>query len=462
MLQVVQGADEDKDHLLVERGDIIPDHEDDGTKLTGNRDGVLGVHLLVLIGDSFSDKVPVDHAGLDSSAQLDKDLTIAELSVGESLQRSLGLANLVTPGLEVVLSLASNDSKVMDSHELPDHREDVLLVTITDVLSTDTDALNTKSGHGFNCQVAVVILVEHVLDGHLGLGPVDAAFFNAVANTENDKTVTDLLKQVLNEAVLNLHGVDPEAESALFTGCVDVVIDQTSSLKFFCGELLKTVLGVENLSDEDRVDLLVTLAKIIGTNSVLNSHSLGASNHFGGSLNIVSLLKGIEGAVGAVKLVKNVDELFAILKIFTEVGNLLLASLSQVEVHPSNEDLFRLQLLKISKLLVVLEKTVDFFAFGKIDRLHGENANKLPKNTEHEMGGLVKESLSVDSNDLNQGLSDGEGLVKVLTHLVDVEVRSLVDSTHVNGVLVNMVEQMNQDHTVRASVEQIIVVGVDG
>lgn len=401
MLQVVQGADEDKDHLLVERGDIIPDHEDDGTKLTGNRDGVLGVHLLVFIGDSFSDKVPVDHARLNSSAQLDEHLTITELRVGESLQRSFGLANLVTPGLEVVLGLASNDSEVMDSHELPDHREDVLLVTITDILSTDADALNSKSGHGFNCQVAVVIFVEHVLDGHLGLGPVNAAFFDAVANTENDKTVTDFLKQVLDEAVLNLHGVDPEAESALFTGGVNVVIDQTSRLKFFLSELLKTVLGVENLSNEDGVDLLVTLAKIIGTNSVLNSHSLGASNHFGGSLDIISLLKGIEGAVGAVKLVENVNELFAVLEIFTEVGNLLLASLSQVEIHPSNEDLFRLQLLKISKLLVGFEKTVDLFAFGKINRLHGENADKLPKDTKHKMGGLVKESLSVDSNDLD-------------------------------------------------------------
>jgi hypothetical protein len=39
-------------------------------------------------------------------------------------------------------------------------------------------------------------------------------------------------------------------------------------------ELLKTVLAVENGCDKNGVDLLVSLDKIIGTNAVLNAHSL--------------------------------------------------------------------------------------------------------------------------------------------------------------------------------------------
>lgn len=64
---VVEGAHEDKDHLLVKSWDVVPHHEDDGSELTGNRNCVFGVLLLVLIGTCLADKVPIDDVWLDTA-----------------------------------------------------------------------------------------------------------------------------------------------------------------------------------------------------------------------------------------------------------------------------------------------------------------------------------------------------------------------------------------------------------
>jgi len=60
-----------------------------------------------------------------------------------------------------------------------------------------------------------------------------------------------------------------------------------------------------------------------------------------------------------------------------------------VEVHPSDKDLLRLELLEISKLLTILKKTIDFWAILEIDSLHGEKTDELPQNTEHEIRSLI-------------------------------------------------------------------------
>lgn len=65
VLEVVQGADKDQKHLSVKAGDIIPNHEDDGSEFASNGDGVLGVHFLVLISDTWRDQVLVDNARLN-------------------------------------------------------------------------------------------------------------------------------------------------------------------------------------------------------------------------------------------------------------------------------------------------------------------------------------------------------------------------------------------------------------
>ena len=86
----------------------------------------------------------------------------------------------------------------------------------------------------------------------------------------------------------------------------------------------------------------------------------------------------------------------------------------------------------------------------------------MPEDTEHEVRGFVKEGLCVDADDLDHGLGDGERLVEVLPDLVDVQVATLVDCTHIDGVLLDVVNEVNQCHTVRARMEEIITTGIDG
>ena len=92
-----------------------------------------------------------------------------------------------------------------------------------------------------------------------------------------------------------------------------------------------------------------------------------------------------------------------------------------MEVEPADKNALSFQLLQICKLLSLLEKTVNLWAFSESNRLHGKNANKLPQNTEHKVGSLIEESLSINSNNLDHGLGDGESLIEILSHLVDVE-----------------------------------------
>ena len=74
----------------------------------------------------------------------------------------------------------------MDTHELPDHGENVLLVAISDILGTNSNHADTKSLHSLNSQITVVVLMEHVLWSHVGLRPVYTGIIDTVANTEDN------------------------------------------------------------------------------------------------------------------------------------------------------------------------------------------------------------------------------------------------------------------------------------
>ena len=86
----------------------------------------------------------------------------------------------------------------------------------------------------------------------------------------------------------------------------------------------------------------------------------------------------------------------------------------------------------------------------------------MPKDTKHQVGGFVKESLSVNSDNFDHCFGDSEGLIEVFTNLIDVDIGASVDGTHIDSVFLDVVDQVDEDHTVRASMEDIFVVGVDG
>ena len=370
MLEVVERAGEDEEHLLVQARDIVPDHEDNGAELTSNRDGVLGVQLLFLVSLAFGNQVPVDDAWFNVACHLDQDLAISETWISEVGKRSLRLANFIAPGEQVGIRLVSNNLHVVCAHKLPDHGQNVLLVSIADILCPDSNHAYTECLHSCDGQVTVVIVVEHILRGELWLRPVDGGVINSMADAQDDQTIADFLKEVLHEAVLDLHGVDPETKSAFLAGTFDIIVNDTSSLKLLLSQFLQAVLAVEDGSDKDRVDLCVTLAEIGGSQAVLHAHCSGACEHLCSPLSVISLFKSIESAVARIELVQDVDKLSAVREISSQVCNLFLACGTQMEVHPADKNLFRFKLLEVSELFTILEQAVNFFALTKIDGLH--------------------------------------------------------------------------------------------
>ena len=115
-------------------------------------------------------------------------------------------------------------------------------------------------------------VVEQVLGSHFRLAPVYTCLVDTVANSKNNKTIADFFKQVLDEAVRNLHRVDPETNGTLVTSTLNIIINDASSFELLLCQLLQTVLAVENSCDKNGVDFLVSLYKILGTNAIFNAH----------------------------------------------------------------------------------------------------------------------------------------------------------------------------------------------
>ncbi len=78
-----------------------------------------------------------------------------------------------------------------------------------------------------------------------------------------------------------------------------------------------------------------------------------------------------------------------------------------MEIHPSNKDILWLHFLELSQFFAILEQAIDFGDIGQLDRVHSDEADELPQDTEHEVCGLVEEALSVNADDFNHGFGSG-------------------------------------------------------
>ena len=102
-----------------------------------------------------------------------------------------------------------------------------------------------------------------------------------------DKPVSNFLVQVsLNEDIVDAKRIDPLTESSLFTGSF-IVLNLDIALS-------QTVLGVENLSDKDDVDFLVSLSNVIWSNNFTASDGFGIFYRDFSTITVVSSVKSIE------------------------------------------------------------------------------------------------------------------------------------------------------------------------
>ena len=107
MLEVVECANEHKNHLLVESHNIIVDTEDDSSEFTSDGDCVSSIVRLLLLISTLVHKVPVDHLGLDLSAQLDEKSSVLECFIVEPLD----WLDLTDPSEKIFFGFRSDDLK---------------------------------------------------------------------------------------------------------------------------------------------------------------------------------------------------------------------------------------------------------------------------------------------------------------------------------------------------------------
>ena len=86
------------------------------------------------------------------------------------------------------------------------------------------------------------------------------------------------------------------------------------------------MFAVEHRGNEDRINLGISLDKVISADAILYTHGLRASNHFGCALQVITLFKCIKCAIFWVKLMENVYAFFGIFKVSTEVSDWLTTS----------------------------------------------------------------------------------------------------------------------------------------
>lgn len=63
-VDVVERRNEDKHHLTIDLHDVVPDHEDNCSKLSCKTNSVLGVAFLLFVGVSRLDVFPVNKIGI--------------------------------------------------------------------------------------------------------------------------------------------------------------------------------------------------------------------------------------------------------------------------------------------------------------------------------------------------------------------------------------------------------------
>jgi len=143
-------SNESENHLGLDFYDIFGEEENNGTSLTGNTEGILGIEeLFIIIGTSI-DEIDIDSAGFNSTDDFDEEDTSGQVRVLEATNgRDVGVGGLylsVSPVNDVrVLDFLARLADVLDkgdaviTHHLPQESKSEHLVTIGKILSGDTD-----------------------------------------------------------------------------------------------------------------------------------------------------------------------------------------------------------------------------------------------------------------------------------------------------------------------------------
>jgi hypothetical protein len=162
------------------------------------------------------------------------------------------------------------------------------------------------------------------------------------------------------------------------------------------------MLGVENISDEKSVYLLISGDDVMGRYNLGYAKGEGVVDHDLSSILEVLSIDAIEGAFGLVELVQDVEECEGVLEIFAQVADSSsLSSLVQMVVDPSDQDAFWGKLLDILELLTFFGKTPNLRGFLKGDGLGNDESEGLPDEGQNKMRSFGDEILGRHTDELD-------------------------------------------------------------
>jgi hypothetical protein len=174
------------------------------------------------------------------------------------------------------------------------------------------------------------------------------------------------------------------------------------------------MLGVENVGDKFSVNISVTSGNIFATGGVwdgIGLHVARVSNHLFSTLDNILSVEGSLGAVGLIELVQNDGHGLGVGDVLTEVLDLkfIMSGLVAVEVDPSDQNFFGLELEDISELFVSFFESPDLVAILQVNGLDGEEFTGLSEDGKDRGGLEFHESRSVNTHHLNLTLKSIEG-----------------------------------------------------
>ena len=103
-MDVVEGADNNQEHLEVDFGDVFPDTENDRSELSHNRDDILRVVLHLFVTLPGLNDLSIDDSRADCFTQIQQESAIFEALILKACDLSI-LDHPIGPFDEIRLSL---------------------------------------------------------------------------------------------------------------------------------------------------------------------------------------------------------------------------------------------------------------------------------------------------------------------------------------------------------------------
>jgi hypothetical protein len=207
---------------------------------------------------------------------------------------------------------------------------------------------------------------------------------------------------------------------------------------------------------------VVTLVDILGSNELSAVDFLGVLEDQLGSLEGIGLLEWVAVAVLWSNLSEEDCIVFGILDIRGEVVDAAApASVLEVVVDPSEEDLLNWELEEIFDGFSWFQKAVELWVVNQIDLGEKTNSDDLPDETEDQVSLSIDKILSPDVDDVatdTLGGVDAKGLVLDNTESVKV---LLVNHAFINSVWNSIIDKFAKNETILNSGEKAHILCVD-